>query len=481
MSNNHFFQSILNLLKLGKQEGIEFSPTAHRGVTFTNGKPVTETQKAVAEAFDAEVYKMSEISGMSRREFLLSPLAMSAGVFALSTVLGVSLIPNPVEGATVPPPIPGETPEAFMDPRASIPGLGGLGLETLTFGTRLLPIPEVPGLPPGFGGFEGEIPEEDRFDCNDLEGKVALVIGASTGIGKGAAKALKDCGFYVIGTSRDPAGVVDSSQVDEMWKLDLGKPLSLALFIKKAKKKIDTLNLLVLNAAQFWFGRSLTSSVPLQRLLWQVNFWGLVKITQKLEPLFPIGEDDYARIHVTGTWGDHSYLVYNDFPAVPFLGLPASKWWGDADMGMPYMGSKAALGRFGHALFQEQANTKLTPYGGPRPNDRSNICVSIFYPNAVATELMNNAIVAENDPAVLTAQQLMAIGLAATGADPEVIGQAYGQMARLKEPYLTAFLMDQTIIPTGQTDPNALIFGTQLGAYSALVQQLNRFYRFTQT
>ena len=44
-------------------------------------------------------------------------------------------------------------------------------------------------------------------DIPDQSGRVALVTGASSGIGRAAAAALVSAGFEVVGTSRHTAGV----------------------------------------------------------------------------------------------------------------------------------------------------------------------------------------------------------------------------------------------------------------------------------
>ena len=44
-----------------------------------------------------------------------------------------------------------------------------------------------------------------RFEClQDIKGKIALIIGASTGLGRGVADRLAQAGMTVIGTSRNP-------------------------------------------------------------------------------------------------------------------------------------------------------------------------------------------------------------------------------------------------------------------------------------
>jgi NAD(P)-dependent dehydrogenase (short-subunit alcohol dehydrogenase family) len=71
------------------------------------------------------------------------------------------------------------------------------------------------------------------FKTEAVSGKgergVALVTGASTGIGRATAKALKDAGFRVFGTSRRPLGR------SRPWSPGAHKRLLLALVTRAAQ------------------------------------------------------------------------------------------------------------------------------------------------------------------------------------------------------------------------------------------------------
>ena len=73
---------------------------------------------------------------------------------------------------------------------------------------------------------------------------VALVTGASSGIGKAAALALVDAGFEVVGTSRDTSGVAALDGVTFL-NLDVTSDESVSTLVRGVIKRFGRIDVLV--------------------------------------------------------------------------------------------------------------------------------------------------------------------------------------------------------------------------------------------
>lgn len=118
---------------------------------------------------------------------------------------------------------------------------------------------------------------------NKLSGKIAIVTGASSGIGAATATALARAGFTVFGTSRrsvrqGPAGVM-------MMTCDVTDEASVKQLISDVVLKAGKIDLLVNNAGLGLFGGSEESSVTQAKSLFEVNYFGLIRMTNAVLPL----------------------------------------------------------------------------------------------------------------------------------------------------------------------------------------------------
>jgi short-subunit dehydrogenase len=106
----------------------------------------------------------------------------------------------------------------------------------------------------------------------------ALVTGASRGIGRAVAAALVARGWEVIGTCRDPKGLLRADRVDGVRyvRLDLSREKS----VDELLRKLPPVDLLVNNAGESPIGPAEEASIDRARESFQVNFFGPVKITQ---------------------------------------------------------------------------------------------------------------------------------------------------------------------------------------------------------
>lgn len=76
---------------------------------------------------------------------------------------------------------------------------------------------------------------------------VALVTGATSGIGKAAALALADAGFEVIGTGRNTARITPRGRVTYL-DLDVSSDESVAAVVHQVIERFGRLDVLVNNA-----------------------------------------------------------------------------------------------------------------------------------------------------------------------------------------------------------------------------------------
>lgn len=113
--------------------------------------------------------------------------------------------------------------------------------------------------------------------------KIALVTGASSGIGQATAELLAKSGYRVYGTSRRGTGVRDSSF--EMLPLDVTSDESVATAVQRLIELEGRVDLLVNNAG---FGvapaAAEESSLDQAKAIFDTNFFGIVRMTRAVVP-----------------------------------------------------------------------------------------------------------------------------------------------------------------------------------------------------
>ncbi|MBW6458646.1 MAG: SDR family NAD(P)-dependent oxidoreductase, partial [FCB group bacterium] len=107
-----------------------------------------------------------------------------------------------------------------------------------------------------------------------------LVTGASSGIGKAIALLLKNEGFEVIGTSRDPDNIKEKIPGVRYEALDMQDPAS----IQACAGRIGDIDILINNAGQSQIGP--LEEVPMEKIreLFEVNCFGIMQLTKSLLP-----------------------------------------------------------------------------------------------------------------------------------------------------------------------------------------------------
>ena len=113
--------------------------------------------------------------------------------------------------------------------------------------------------------------------------KIALVTGASSGIGQATAELLAKSGYTVYGTSR--RGGVASGRSFEMLPLDVTRDESVADAVQQVMQREGRIDLLVNNAG---FGVAPAgaeeSSIEQAQSIFDTNFFGVVRMTRAVVP-----------------------------------------------------------------------------------------------------------------------------------------------------------------------------------------------------
>ena len=112
---------------------------------------------------------------------------------------------------------------------------------------------------------------------------VALVTGASSGIGRAAALALVDAGFAVVGTSRNAANAGPLAGVTFL-DLDLASDESVRSLVEEVIERFGRIDVLVNNAGVGAVGAGEESSINQARDVFDINVFGLIRMTNAVLP-----------------------------------------------------------------------------------------------------------------------------------------------------------------------------------------------------
>jgi len=112
---------------------------------------------------------------------------------------------------------------------------------------------------------------------------VAVVTGASTGIGRATAATLHKAGFYVFGTSRRAAP--QRADGVTMLTCDVTDDASVAKLVNDVLANAGRIDLLVNNAGLGLLGAAEESSIAQAQALFDVNVFGVLRVTNAVLPV----------------------------------------------------------------------------------------------------------------------------------------------------------------------------------------------------
>lgn len=159
------------------------------------------------------------------------------------------------------------------------------------------------------------------------QGKVILITGASSGLGRAAAELLAHRGFRVFGTSRAPSPQPDRPY--EMLPLDVRSDQSVCDCVEQVIARAGRLDVLVNSAGYPLVGPAEESSIQQAKDQLETNFFGAVRVVQAVLP--------HMRRQLAGR-------IINVSSMAGAIGLPGQPF---------YCASKFALEGFTEGLFYE--------------------------------------------------------------------------------------------------------------------------------
>ena len=154
--------------------------------------------------------------------------------------------------------------------------VGRRGVTSLPTLPRLGDLPKLPRLP--FGA-------EEALDPTAGRGKVALVTGASSGIGSATALELAKLGFTVYGAARRVERMQTLANLGiSALRMDLTDDESMAGGVRQVLEEAGRLDVLVNNAGYGSYGAVETVPMDEARRQFEVNLFGLARLVQLVTP-----------------------------------------------------------------------------------------------------------------------------------------------------------------------------------------------------
>jgi NAD(P)-dependent dehydrogenase (short-subunit alcohol dehydrogenase family) len=258
-----------------------------------------------------------------------------------------------------------------------------------------------------------------------MNGKTALVTGASSGIGKATAELLSRAGYKVFGTSR--RGADRQPRSFEMLPLDVTSDDSVAAVVEEVMREEGRIDLLVNNAGFSTAPAGAEeSSMEQARAVFDTNFFGIVRMTRAVVP--HMRRQGSGRILNIGS-------IFGFLP-MPYMAL--------------YAATKHAVEGFSESLDHELRTMGIRVSVIEPANTRTQFDANLLQPDAALDEYrdvraavgrrMTQMIDEADDPGVVAATVLKA----AVASHPKLRYAAGGRASRLH------FL--RTFAPVGMVD-----------------------------
>jgi NAD(P)-dependent dehydrogenase (short-subunit alcohol dehydrogenase family) len=273
----------------------------------------------------------------------------------------------------------------------------------------------------------------------DVSGKLAVVTGASRGIGRAIGEALAALGVDVIGTSRNPAGVPNPPAFP-LLTLDITDPLSVDGFIGALRThpligQHGQVDILANNAGRFVVGQIVplpptedSFYLAMRDLGLRTLYSGHVLVTNGMLPLMP--QQGYSRIIFTV-----SIDAYVSWAMLPVGSLQ--------DV---YDSGKGALRVYANNLdqaFRSAGSSIRVSTVNPYVVNTA----FLTHPNPIYTQPVNDSGLSDTDQvfnqAMTWVRQLLANGL-----PPSMVGETYTQLLRMTDP-------EQNVVVASPDEPLA--------------------------
>ena len=261
-----------------------------------------------------------------------------------------------------------------------------------------------------------------------IKSPVALVTGASSGIGKAAALALVDAGYRVVGTSRDASKVAPLGGVTFV-DLDVADDASVTTAVNQVIERFGRIDVLVNNAGFGSGGAAEESSTAQDQRVFDINVFGVIRMTKAVLP--------HMRAQRSGRIVNISSIV--GFIPVPYMAV--------------YAASKHAVEGYSESLDHEVREhgvrvVLVEPAATSTPFDANLVLADAPLPvyarqRRIFDEVMAGAFRDGDDPAVVA----KAIVAAATDAKPKLrypAGSLTGRVHMLRR-FAPSRIFDQQI------------------------------------
>ena len=115
------------------------------------------------------------------------------------------------------------------------------------------------------------------------DSRIALVTGASSGIGRAAAEALVGAGFTVVGTSRN-ADTAPATDGVTFIDLDVTSDESVRAAVEEVIERFDRIDVLVNNAGAGLAGAAEENSIEQSTAAFDINVFGVMRMTNAVLP-----------------------------------------------------------------------------------------------------------------------------------------------------------------------------------------------------
>ena len=250
------------------------------------------------------------------------------------------------------------------------------------------------------------------MNINELDQKVAIVTGSSSGIGRETALILARNGYITFATVRNLDKTADLKQISENEKIDLRlveldvtKDESVNNAIDSILRETGRIDILVNNAGYGLIGAFEDSSIEEVKNQYETNFFGVIRTTQSVLPTM--------RKQKSG-------IIVNIDSGVGRFGFPA---------GSAYASTKFALEGLSESMGYE-----LEPFG---------IRVVIIEPGVITTNFVKSTVIAKkatdpNSPYIqlVKAMETNFDKMIKNGSTPENVAQVIFDAIKDKSPKL---------------------------------------------